>query len=425
MSSKETEMLSALGADKRATFRRVAVIAGGLFLGLTLKSASEGIYLPSSNGEVLLIDRLRAFEMQVGADELTFEQAQAYIGLVSEMYSEAVGSTGDRGEFAKSVYLLRDATLSRDVEGVVSQLKEDYPDVRLTQKMLDDVALIAKREFTYGVTNEDEEYILLSFSGLNRIGNKNNQYRNTGGATELRRPQVPVVGFRSSLLHEFAHLDVNGRAASPELGKEIYKKRKIFERARAISTATKFAAPNDPTEEELNYWLTFAENVGLKPEQQITIEGFGIACIVDDGKKGELNSFLEEIYADYISEQIASKYGLSYTLGYPAQHTIHTMTNFNTILNAANISFEQIVEWHRNSQLEAFLVAFAKSAHGFKSEDRTEQYAFGLRTLLAIEDAHKPINWSVLKKHYPEIDDSCDDCTPRDLGPFSGEMLFE
>lgn len=363
--------------------------------GLTLVTASGGLLTHKETVRETL-PSIRHFEKELGDRPLTFEQAKAYVPIVTDLFVKSVPTDLAVKEIKQSTFILQDKfDFEEDQDGdhpvtfptgevlnsrTIEQLLIDYPRINITysvaQGILEDVyekketlAFVSRplpevyKICSYDCGPVEPEYPRQIFLFLNRI--------NTADAYQLPRfeeqtallqfddfdhqvdcrMQQPAVGFRTTLLHELVHFDT------------------------------------DPIDQGIWYGGQ-------------GVSGFSVMAMFSPNAYA-----LEEFVADYFPARISAFNDLPFRTGY--SHEPHDFVNFQRILDQSGISDGELYRLHKSSGLLPFLDTVASGAKHppFKSQKEFFRLSNDLFDMLTGEgtESFSP-NWEALQPYFPAVD---------------------
>lgn len=320
-------------------------------------------------GETLeeIAEKIRRFEANIGERSPTKEEAQAYVPLVAELFVKSTQSRFTAKELTDSTYIVRGEprkvsdTLVINLGDVpdpysyagVKRFQEDYPDVNVDQNL---AQVIANMTSDGGVGawywNNKTFFILGDTQAPEVAGLYDMQYKGKGRVVDCEYP-TPITSSRSRLLHEYTHADAD-RGWVP-MEPEVFDM--YIERTR-------------------KYW----ESQGT-PLEPITAYKNAFMMVYDfpfpgtDTKWRLDRTGLGEFATDYLSTRISVDNNLSYDIGYgsPDSHS-----HFETVLQQARITTQELRTMYRNYQLKEFLLKAAEGALNISFESEADKLRFML-----------------------------------------------
>lgn len=341
---------------------------------------------PHPEKKTSIVDQIMAFEKTQEDQPLTFEQAKNYAGLLAEFFVESGPVQMDSGEIASSIFILRPSNTNQpeSTEAILAKLRDknynplthdsvaqfakDYPHIELTDEEARQVIFLTRVGKSNGVVLNGKAFVVLpdttghqntKLAGLVPIVEYQWQYTDLT-ATPMCQVETPIVRFRSDLLHEMVHLDVESTPWTP-LEEEI------------LAADRKIASPRMG---QHAIFARFDQEIISAQKRHFSVRVEKRLRMPDSEPSSEKQHQLTEFITDHLSLARSTRHGLPFTIarGTPIMHA-----NFARLLQQADISQDSLYQLYRQSQIMEFLEKIAQATQNIELPTTEDQLKFALR----------------------------------------------
>ena len=328
--------------------------------------------------EPTLADKIKAQEAEIGQNFITLDRAAELIDTFYALYTQNYDTNYKlselkensfvvRGDFAPGDNPVKDGRINIEIiknsEGI-KNMQRDYPNLKATDAELYDLWLTS--QILFAVTYIPTNRMYLFLDNINKFYIETTSYTEDGPLVKCTIP-TPFKSLMYACTHEATHMDAKESQIPQELTDAILKNTK----GRQV------------------------------PQKQ---NGFYLTAS-DSDKKVILKIInLEEITADYLAQRLLHKNSLSY--GISTYTGPVDLLNFGKILESTAISDEQFSKLHRYGLYTEFLNILGKKANQNLLDKSSQDTPLISAVKIADLIAQKPIDWSQIKKYFPQIDDT-------------------
>lgn len=379
--SKSPQTISRRKFLKLAGVAGTSAILGNLVNFGTITEKKEPV--PDEN----ILEQIQNFEKNQADKPLSFENARSYIPLLVKFYNQTYPTLKNDQEIEDSIYIFRHRSLPDEYRDQVARIGDEeikgemaydfiknYPNHKL---MYDDYIALDMRMHMFGGlfagTTESGNILVL----LDRVNDPNidrgprpeksyYQY-DVEGNNLLKHPQKPVVNFRSLIIHELVHSDVDkNREPDSEL---------------EASFGRINARLSEPYSSHKQFGFTFNLEKGSQ-----------------DNKIYQKND-LEELMADYFMFKLAMNNSLSFAAGH--NHTPIDINNFEKVLRQSNISDIEVYKMHQENKVKDFMLKVASGAKNVELKNQEDMIDFGMKAFV-----FEPVEqtWTHLQQYFDGIE---------------------
>ena len=329
-----------------------------------------------------VVGKVRDFEREQGDKRLSIEEAREYVPVLAEFFNSAAPSGLSTDELLSHTFVYSS-------DG--SELKSNPKTAPIDE--LRGTNLIRELQLAYPdlVLSDDEVRGIASQTLGNILGSplayvfKNKLFMNMAGIATVKGPSFdkieneldceiskPVEQFRSIFFHELTHLSAD--LADPSTWKT-------------------------PSQAFAEHYVGNQQKIS-EPEAS---GGFGFSVMLDGKRVNVSAGGFEEITAHYVAARLSEENGLRFITN---SYDPHELSNFERLMGGAGIDTQELLTFHRTSDLEGIMRLFAKSAKRPKKLNESaasfEEQVID-EVIFAIENSTPPA-WYSLKDYFPKLD---------------------
>lgn len=337
------------------------------------------------------VEEIKRFVEAKGTEEITFDEATGLIPHLANFFAENTNSRYTPEEMVKRTFIIRDSLREYDQfpyvmsdEGVknfdspvFARLKADYPDLVPNELVKNATVTILADQlvdyYTIGFSIDDLVFIFLDRVNGHMPDGENKTIQFKSFEDIDCEKASPANTFNHVALHELGHLDHDypeGAVMSQEL----------------------------ESNEDI---LLDNKKSSNKLVQDSEVNGFQI----DIDNKGYRNDYFATALDENGVEIAVAKMVLDNDLFFTTTgfyNSPRELSNFNAILEQAGISADDMLSFHRASDLKGFIFKVIDSIPGknFSSDD--EKFRFGLKLFEPFIEGSR--GWEIpFKKDFPAI----------------------